>query len=47
MTAPSRRQKIEAMLADDPQDQFLRYSLDLTTYRNMCVRDDGNVVTLP
>jgi predicted Zn-dependent protease len=23
----SRRQKIEAMLADDPQDTFLRYSL--------------------
>ena len=23
----SRRQKIEAMLADDPQDSFLRYSL--------------------
>ncbi len=27
MTAPSRREKIEAMLADDPQDTFLRYSL--------------------
>lgn len=24
---PSRREKIEAMLADDPQDSFLRYSL--------------------
>lgn len=24
---PSRREKIEAMLADDPQDTFLRYSL--------------------
>ncbi len=24
---PSRREKIEAMLADDPKDQFLRYSL--------------------
>lgn len=23
----SRREKIQAMLADDPQDQFLRYSL--------------------
>lgn len=23
----TRREKIEAMLADDPQDQFLRYSL--------------------
>lgn len=28
MTA-SRRQRIEAMLADDPQDAFLRYSLAL------------------
>lgn len=27
MTAPSRREKIEAMLRDDPQDQFLRYGL--------------------
>ena len=27
MTAPSRRQRIEAMLADDPSDRFLRYSL--------------------
>ena len=26
---PSRREKIEAMLADDPQDAFLRYSLAL------------------
>jgi tetratricopeptide (TPR) repeat protein len=25
----SRREKIEAMLADDPQDNFLRYSLAL------------------
>lgn len=24
---PSRRERIEAMLADDPQDAFLRYSL--------------------
>lgn len=24
---PSRREKIEAMLADDPEDTFLRYSL--------------------
>ena len=24
---PTRREKIEAMLADDPQDTFLRYSL--------------------
>jgi hypothetical protein len=29
MTAPTRREKIEAMLADDPSDQFLRYSLAL------------------
>ena len=27
MTAPSRREKIETMLADDPTDQFLRFSL--------------------
>ena len=27
MNAPSRREKIEAMLVDDPADQFLRYSL--------------------
>lgn len=27
MTASSRREKIEAMLADDPTDTFLRYSL--------------------
>ena len=26
---PTRRQKIEAMLVDDPADQFLRYSLAL------------------
>jgi predicted Zn-dependent protease len=26
---PSRREKIEAMLADDPADTFLRYSLAL------------------
>ncbi len=29
MTDTSRRQKIEAMLADEPDDQFLRYSLAL------------------
>jgi predicted Zn-dependent protease len=29
MSALSRRQRIEAMLADDPRDQFLRYSLAL------------------
>jgi tetratricopeptide (TPR) repeat protein len=29
MSAPSRRAKIEAMLADDPRDTFLRYSLAL------------------
>jgi predicted Zn-dependent protease len=27
MTAPSRRQKIEAMLVDEPNDPFLRYCL--------------------
>ena len=27
MAAASRREQIEAMLADDPQDRFLRYSL--------------------
>lgn len=27
MSAPSRREKIEAMLADEPGDRFLRYSL--------------------
>ena len=29
MTAPTRRQKIEAMLVDDPADPFLHYSLAL------------------
>ena len=29
MNAPTRRAKIEAMLADDPRDPFLRYSLAL------------------
>ena len=29
MNAPTRREKIEAMLADDPSDTFLRYSLAL------------------
>jgi thioredoxin-like negative regulator of GroEL len=29
MTAPNRRQRIEAMLADEPHDAFLRYSLAL------------------
>jgi tetratricopeptide (TPR) repeat protein len=29
MTPPSRRQKIEAMLADEPNDTFLQYSLAL------------------
>jgi thioredoxin-like negative regulator of GroEL len=29
MSDPSRREKMEAMLADDPQDQFLRYALAL------------------
>jgi predicted Zn-dependent protease len=27
LTAPSRRERIEAMLAGDPRDSFLRYSL--------------------
>lgn len=27
MSTPTRRQKIEAMLADEPHDQFLRYCL--------------------
>ncbi len=27
MTAPTRREKFEAMLAAEPQDQFLRYAL--------------------
>ena len=27
MNTPARRQQIEAMLADDPEDTFLRYSL--------------------
>lgn len=27
MNAPTRRQKIEAMLAQEPSDQFLRYAL--------------------
>ncbi len=27
MNTPSRRQKIEAMLAEEPSDRFLRYSL--------------------
>jgi len=29
MSEPSRREKIEAMLAEDPGDTFLRYSLAL------------------
>jgi hypothetical protein len=29
MSAVSRRERIEAMLAEDPRDQFLRYSLAL------------------
>ena len=31
----------------DGSVKFLRYNLDLTTYRNLCIRDDGNVVNLP
>jgi thioredoxin-like negative regulator of GroEL len=33
MTAPTRRQKIEAMLADEPGDAFLRYSLAMETQK--------------
>jgi predicted Zn-dependent protease len=29
MAAPTRRQRLEAMLADDPRDTFLRYGLAL------------------
>ena len=29
MNSPSKREKFEAMLAEDPQDQFLRYALAL------------------
>ncbi|QDU92731.1 hypothetical protein [Lignipirellula cremea] len=29
MNAPTRREKIEAMLVDEPNDSFLRYSLAL------------------
>lgn len=29
MSNPSRREKIERMLVDEPEDQFLRYSLAL------------------
>jgi hypothetical protein len=28
----------------DGSVKYLRYNLDLTAYRNLCVRDDGNVV---
>src|SRR5688572_11302986 len=31
----------------DGSVKFLRYNLDLDTYRRLCIRDDGNVVTLP
>ncbi len=33
MTAPSRRQRIEAMLADEPRDPFLRYSLAMEMFK--------------
>jgi thioredoxin-like negative regulator of GroEL len=33
MNAPSRRQKIEAMLATEPRDAFLRYSLAMETQK--------------
>jgi prepilin-type N-terminal cleavage/methylation domain-containing protein len=31
----------------DGSVKFLRYNLDLATYRSLCIRDDGNTVTLP
>jgi prepilin-type N-terminal cleavage/methylation domain-containing protein len=31
----------------DGSVKFLRYSMNLTTYRNLCVRNDGNVVGEP
>ncbi|HVK09580.1 MAG TPA: DUF1559 domain-containing protein [Gemmataceae bacterium] len=31
----------------DGSVRFIQYSLDLNTYRNLCVRNDGNVVSLP
>ncbi|HXG13353.1 MAG TPA: DUF1559 domain-containing protein [Gemmataceae bacterium] len=31
----------------DGSVRFLRYSMDLTAYRNLCVRNDGNVVSEP
>ncbi|HTN75396.1 MAG TPA: hypothetical protein VL096_09120 [Pirellulaceae bacterium] len=33
MSTVSRRQKIEAMLADDPTDTFLRYSLAMELHK--------------
>jgi len=30
----------------DGSVRFLRYDMDLTTYRNLCVRNDGNAVSL-
>jgi thioredoxin-like negative regulator of GroEL len=30
----SRRERIESMLADDPQDQFLRYSLAMELHKD-------------
>ena len=31
----------------DGSVKFLRYNLDLATYRNLCIRDDGNTVVQP
>ena len=33
MTEPNRRERIEAMLADEPGDQFLRYSLAMELHK--------------
>lgn len=33
METPSRRERIEAMLAEEPQDQFLRYSLAMEWHK--------------
>jgi Flp pilus assembly protein TadD len=41
MTAPSRRQKIEAMLAENPQDAELRYMLAM---EHVSAGDDAGAV---
>jgi prepilin-type processing-associated H-X9-DG protein len=35
------------LLFADGSVKFVRYNLDLVTYRNMCIRHDGAVVNLP